>query len=141
MKPFNKSIYLAGTISYFYNTNQPLRATAWRDKAEKFFKDYNIKCFNPCREPKECWEYPQDGLIKQNYFYLKNCDIMLVNLDTINDSIGTAFEMSLFYEWHKTVIAFGKTPWLERPHMRSLIDVRFETLDEALYYIGDMYAL
>ena len=38
MKPFNKSIYLAGAISYFYNTDQPERATKWRDKVEEYFE-------------------------------------------------------------------------------------------------------
>lgn len=40
---------------------------------------------------------------------------------------------------HKTVIAFGETPWLERAHMRSLISVKLDALDDALKYIGDMY--
>lgn len=141
MKPFKKSVYLAGAISYFYNTNQSKRATEWRDKAERFLKDYNIKCFNPCKESPYCWNYPQEGLIKQNYFYLKNCDIVLVNLDMINDSIGTVWELSMAWAEHKPVVAFGKTPWLDRPHMRSLIDVKFETLNEALDYIVDMYEI
>lgn len=141
MKPFKKSIYLAGAISYFYNTNQPKRATAWREKATECLEQFNIKCFDPCKESPSCWNYPQDGLIKQNYFYLKNCDIILVNLDMINDSIGTAWELSMAWRDHKPIVAFGKTPWLDRPHMRSLIDVHFEKLDEALSYIADMYEL
>lgn len=141
MKPFKKSIYLAGAISYFYNINQKERATAWRTKAVEYFKPYDIKCFNPCDEPSECWQYPQSGLIKQNYFYLKNCDIVLVNLDMINDSIGTVWELSMAWRDHKPIIAFGKTPWLDRPHMLSLMDIRLDTLDEALDYISNMYLL
>ena len=141
MKPFKKSIYLAGAISYFYNTDQSERATKWRDKAEEYFEQFDVKCFNPCKENPCCWDYPQDGLIKQNYFYLKNCDAMLLNLDMLNDSIGTVFEMTLFWEWHKPIIAFGKTPWLERPHCKSMIDVHFNTLDEALDYIANMFEI
>ena len=141
MKQFNKSVYLAGAITYFYKTEQPERATAWRDKAEKFFADYNMKCFDPCKEPKECWSYPQEGLIKQNYYYLKNCDIVLVNLDMINDSVGTIWELSMAWKEHKPIIAFGKTPWLERPHMKSLIDICFNTLDDALDYIANMFEI
>ena len=59
----------------------------------------------------------------------------------INDSIGSIWELSMAWAEHKPIVALGKTPWLDRPHMNSLIDVRFDTLDEALYYIGDMYAL
>lgn len=141
MKPFKKSVYLAGAISYFYNTNQPQRATAWRKKATETLEQFDIKCFNPCEEPASCWNYPQEGLIKQNYFYLNNCDIILVNLDMINDSVGTVWELSMAWRDHKPIVAFGKTHWLDRPHMRSLIDVRLETLDEALNYIADMYEI
>ena len=141
MKSFKKSVYLAGAISYFINTNQKDRATKWRDRAEKYLGQFDIKCFNPCKEDPRCWNYPQEGLIKQNYFYLKNCDIILVNLDMINDSVGTIWELSMAWKEHKTVIAFGKTPWLERPHMRSLYDIRFDTLTDALDYITDMYEI
>lgn len=141
MKSFKKSVYLAGAISYFINTNQQDRATKWRDKAEEYLGQFDIKCFNPCKESPHCWEYPQEGLIKQNYFYLKNCDIILVNLDMINDSVGTIWELSMAWREHKPIVAFGKTPWLERPHMLSLFDVRFENLDKALEYITDMYEI
>ena len=141
MKEFNKSVYLAGAISYFYNTKQKERATKWRNKAKEYLGQFDIKCFNPCDEPADCWQYPQGGLIKQNYFYLKNCDIVLVNLDMINDSIGTIWELSMAWRDHKPIIAFGTTPWLNRPHMLSLIDVKFNSLDEALEYIADMYGM
>lgn len=136
---FKKTVYLAGCISYFYNTNQPQRATVWRDKAVNFLNDINIKCFNPCEESERCWTYPQGGVLKQNYFYLKNSDIILLNLDMIEDSIGTIWEVSTAWNEHKVVIAFGKTHWLDRPHMQTLIDVHFNALDEALEYIADMY--
>jgi nucleoside 2-deoxyribosyltransferase len=119
----------------------PQQATAWREKAEEYLSDYNIKCFNPCKENQSCWEYPQTGLIKQNYFYLQNCDIILVSLEMIADSIGTAWELSMAWRDHKNVVAFGQTHWSDRPHMQSLIDVHFDTLDEALDYIVDMYEI
>lgn len=138
---FRKTVYLAGCISYFYDTNQPQRATVWRDKAVKYLNDINIKCFNPCDENPRCWTYPQGGVLKQNYFYLQNSDIILVNLDMINDSVGSIWELSMAWKDYKPVIAFGKTPWLDRPHMNTLVDVWFKTLDEALEYISDMYAM
>jgi nucleoside 2-deoxyribosyltransferase len=141
MKPFKKTVYLAGAISYFYNTNQRERATGWRDIAEKYLEFYEIKCFNPCKESQHAWEQPQNGTMKQNYFYLKNSDIILVNLDMINDSIGTVWELSVGWMEHKPIIAFGKTNWLERPHTQSLIDVKVDTLEEALEYISEMYVL
>lgn len=140
MQQFNKRVYLAGAISCFYEESQPEKASLWREKAEKYLADkLDIKCFNPCLEGEDCWKYPQGGVITQNYFYLQNCDIILVNLDKISESIATMWELSMAWRDHKSVIAFGETPWLDRAHMRSLISVKLDTLDDALKYIGDMY--
>ena len=141
MKTFNKSVYLAGAISYYRNIGKPEQAEEWRKQAQETLNYYDIKCFNPCDESPICWDYAQDGLIKQNYYYLNNCDIVLVNLDAINDSIGTIWELSMAWRDHKPVIAFGTTSWLDRPHMNSLIDMKFDTLSEALDYITSMYSM
>lgn len=137
MKPFNKSIYLAGAISYYYNTNQPERATKWREKAEKFFADYDIRCFNPCVNSNG--DFSDDIIVKQNIYYLNQCDIILVDLTMITDSVGTIFELTTAQNSDKLVVAFGKTTWGNRPHMKYLIDVKFETLDEALEHIVTAY--
>lgn len=137
MKPFNKSVYLAGTISYFYNTNQTARATVWRDKAEDFFKDYDIKCFNPCKN--ENGDFADEIIVKQNIYYLDQCSIILVNLDMITDSVGSIFELTYAQEHNKLVVAFGKSPWLDRPHLKYLIDIKFDTLNEALEHISIAY--
>ena len=137
MKQFNKSVYLAGAITYFYKTEQPERATAWRDKAEKFFADYNIKCFNPCVNTNG--DFSDDMIVKQNIYYLNQCDIILVDLTMINDSVGTIFELTTAQNNDKLVVAFGHTHWEKRPHMQYLIDVKFDTLDEALEHITTAY--
>ena len=141
MPRFKKAVYLAGAISYFYKTEQHHRATRWRDKAKAYLGQFDIKCFNPCDEPEDCWQYPHDVLFNQNYFYLNNCDIVLVNLDKINDSVGTVWELAMAWRDHKAVVAFGQTVWMDRPHMQSLITVRFDTMEEAVEYIADMYGM
>ena len=137
MKPFKKSVYLAGAISYFYNTNQPQRATAWRKKAEEFLGQFDIRCFNPCVNVNG--DFSNDIIVKQNIYYLKQCDIILVDLTMITDSVGTIFELTTAQNENKLVVAFGHTPWEDRPHMQYLIDVRFDTLDEALEHIETAY--
>ena len=138
---FNKSVYLAGAISYFRDIGRPEKAESWRKQAQEVLDYYDIKCFNPCNESHSCWDYPQNGLIKQNYYYLNHCDIILVNLEMVSDSPGTLWELSMAWRDHKPVIAFGTTSWLKRPHMNSLIDMKFDTLSEALDYITAMYAI
>ena len=139
MSNFKKSVYLAGAMSYFYNKNTPQLAKEWRDYSKLFLEKHNINCFNPCDEPKVCSTFPKGGLMKQNYYYLKNCDIVLVNLDMIQDSPGTMWELSMAWAQKKLVVAFGDSHWLEREHLISLIDVKFENKDEALNYINNMF--
>lgn len=140
MQKFNKKVYLAGAISCFYKEGCPEKASAWRDRAQKHLAEKNdIVCFNPCLEGEDCWKYPQGGVITHNYFYLQNCDVILVNLDKISESVGTIWELSMAWHDHKTVIAFGDTPWLYSPHMQSMISVKLSSLEDALKYIGDMF--
>ena len=134
---FKKSIYLAGAISYFLNIDQYQRATAWREKAEEYLGDNDIKCFNPCVNTNG--DFSDDMIVKQNIYYLKQCDIVLVDLTMINDSVGTIFELTTAQNDNKLVVAFGHTPWEQRPHMKYLIDVQFNTLDEALEHITVAY--
>ena len=137
MKQFNKSVYLAGAITYFYKTEQPERATAWRDKAEKFFADYNMQCFNPCKN--ENGDFADEMIVKQNIYYLDQCSIVLVNLDMITDSVGSIFELTYAQEHNKLVVAFGESHWFDRPHLKYLIDIKFDTLNEALEHISIAY--
>ena len=137
MKTFNKSVYLAGAISYWYNTNHPEKATKWRKQAEQYFNDYDIKCFNPCKN--ENGDFADEMIVKQNIYYLDQCSIVLVNLDMITDSVGSIFELTYAQEHNKLVVAFDNSHWLDRPHLKYLIDIKFDTLDEALEHIVTAY--
>lgn len=137
MKPFKKSVYLAGAISYFYNINQKERATAWREKATECLEQFDIKCFDPCVNSNG--DFSDDIIVKQNIYYLNQCDIVLVDLTMINDSVGTIFELTTAQNNDKLVVAFGHTPWEQRPHMKYLIDVHFGTLEEAIEHIVTAY--
>jgi nucleoside 2-deoxyribosyltransferase len=135
MSSFKKTVYLAGAISFFHNTNCPERATGWRNIAENYLSYYDIKCFNPCK----CEGFSEDMIVKQNMYYLNQCDIILVNLDMINDSVGTIFELTEAKHRGKPIIAFGKSYWRERPHMKYLIDTYFDTFEDALDNIVTAY--
>jgi hypothetical protein len=37
------------------------------------------------------------------------------------------------------VIAFGSSQWEDAPHVKECITVKFDTLHQALQYIGHMY--
>jgi nucleoside 2-deoxyribosyltransferase len=136
-------LYTIGAMTAFYNANRYEDATKWREYVKDFFKDTNIHVFDPTDNSKLHFTYPTDfhnGVILQNYAYLKKCDITLVNLDLFEDSIGSVWETSVAWMEHKPVVAFGKCKiWENRPHFKSLITVQLETVEDACEYILSMF--
>lgn len=135
--------YLAGSMSDFYFSGEYDKATKWRDYAKGKLRDIGIKVFDPTENSEKHFKYPvetEGGIILQNYTYLSNCDLVLLNLDKFENSIGSIWEVSVAWQNKLPVIAFGKCKkWQDRPHFKSLIDVRFETVEDACDYICSMY--
>lgn len=131
-------------MSYFYSIGEYSRATDWREYVYDTLHEAEIRVFDPTENSTEHYKFPKEyngGVIYQNYTYLRNCDILLVNLDMIEDSIGSVWEMSIAWAEHKPVIAFGECEkWRDRPHFQSLITVKTDTVEEACDYIISMYS-
>lgn len=139
----NPMVYAAGAMTPFYLTGEYELATKWRDYAKKSLIDVGIKLFDPTVNSTTHFQYPtnlNDGVIHQNYAYLHKCELVLVNLDRIEDSIGSVWELSVAWLEHKPVIAFGECErWNSRPHFGSLITVKLNTVEDACDYIKSMY--
>lgn len=137
------SIYLAGAISPYLNSRDSGKATEWRGFAKELLEDCGIKVFDPTELLDEHLKFPNEynnGIIFQNYAYLNKCDIMLLNLDKFEDSVGSIFEVSIMWQQHKPVIAFGECPvWSDRPHFRSIISIKLNNVQDACDYIASMY--
>jgi nucleoside 2-deoxyribosyltransferase len=135
--------YLAGAMSKYYEENRYDEATKWRKYVKDYFNESSITIFDPTDESEKHYKYPPEfynGVILQNYAYLKLCDFILVNLEYFEDSVGTIWECSIAWAEHKPIIAFGKcNKWKDRPHMRSLITVQLDTVEDASEYILSMY--
>jgi len=131
-------IYLAGKMSGL--TMEEMNS--WRLRASMLLEGYvGVHTENPCHyynfeidpssfSDKECKEF--------DLWLVKNCDLILVNLD-FPDSIGTAIEMELGTRiWNKPLIAFGNIsdthPW-----MRESITKHCETMEQAIEYIANFY--
>jgi len=134
----NNNIYLAGTISYFVEHNEIGKAINWRKKAISLLEG-NFNCFNPMDGFNINNTYDNSGVIIQNKLYLEKCNIMLLNLDMLEDSPGTVYEMSTFWNLHKPIIAYGQSKWIQRAHIKSMITIHFESLEESCEYIKNMY--
>lgn len=135
--------YLGGSMSGFFGDNYT-KATEWRRYAKEKLQDCGEQVFDPTINSEEHFSYPaslNEGVIVQNYAHLKKCDLLLVNLENIEDSIGTIWELSVAWLEHKPVIAFGKCEkWKDRPHFQSLVPVIHKTVQDACDYILSMYS-
>ena len=132
------NIFLSGCMSYWYDNNKPELAENWRNQAIKRLGDkFNI--FNPCKNYYKNINYEPKGVVYQNIAYLNKSDIILLNLDHIEDSPGTLFELYHSYLHNKPIISFGETPLLNQPHIHEAITMYFIDLESACDYIENMY--
>lgn len=132
-------IYLAGCITYYYNTKQIPKAHDWRNALDKFSKDNNIKTFNPAKTfaIEQNHSYDPKLCVDQNEYYINKCDICVVNLNNVLQSPGTIYELTKFKTLGKPVIAFGDKSW--SPHINSCISHHCSTLYEVTELLCNMF--
>lgn len=139
----NIKTYLAGCMLKHLLDGQYEKATEWRKYATEKLADAGIKVFDPTINSIEQFRFPKEyinGVILQNYTYLKKCDMLLLNLDSFEDSIGSIGEITLAWEHKKPVIAFGKClKWTNSPHFQSMITLTLPDVESACDYIILMY--
>lgn len=131
--------YLAGCITYYYNNNIMNKATEWRKIARHRLSANGIKGFDPSVYFKENLEYDTKSVPYQNLSYLQRSEFILINLNELNNSPGTIFELAWAFILKKPVIAFGKCDWSAQPHIRESITITFPNLEDAIDYIATMY--
>lgn len=131
-------IYLAGAMSNL--TFEEMNS--WRVKATKLLKQYSdeIHTENPCQYYNFEMNpdlYTEHEIKRFDLWLVRNCDLVLVNLDFPN-SIGTAIELHEAHDnWHKPVIGFGITkahPWMELS-----LTKKCKTMEEAIEHIIEYY--
>jgi len=114
-------IYEAGCLTHYYRNNEMNKAIEWRNKLDKWANNNNVETYNPAKTfLKEVnHTYDPRACVDQNEYYLSKCDIMVVNLDDIDFSPGSIYELVRFKDMRKPVIAFGTKHW--SPHINSCI--------------------
>ena len=133
-------LYLAGSLTYLFRQNKFNIATEWRDKVDRWAKDNKIKTFNPAKNFSNEINhgYSNSLIVEQNEFFLKNTSIMIVQLDYIDHSPGTIFEMATYRHMNKPVIAFGdKKHW--SPHINECISQYCHDIDDVIEVITNMF--
>jgi nucleoside 2-deoxyribosyltransferase len=133
-------IYEAGCLTKHYNNKSFDNATNWRETLDTWAKDNNIKTFNPAITylTERNHAYNVRLCVDQNRYYLDKADIMVVDLNIIEYSPGTMWELCYASEVKKIpIIAFGKTPW--SPHIMYGINQICEDIYEVIEVLSNMF--
>jgi len=114
----------------------------WREQVTKLLKQQSdsIHTENPCHFYNFQMDentYTDHEVKKFDLWLVRNCDLVLVNLDFPN-SIGTAIELHEAHDnWNKPVIGFGINkahPWVELS-----LTKKCKTMEEAIDYLMSYY--
>lgn len=133
-------IYLAGCMSYYYDSNNPEKAEIWRNIAEeKLQYNYDVFTFNPTLNYETNCKYNSVLMVQQNEYYLKKADLILVNLDDLDKSYGTIYELVYAHALCKPILAFGSAAIYSHPHLKHILKNCFKSLEEALEFIDTVY--
>ena len=134
-------IYAAGACRHV-----PDEGRAWREQVTKMleqaaeWKNAQVSVVNPL----DFFTYAENKQkshkqVKKFYMNrIKNCDVVLVNLDSTDYSPGTAQEVQYAVDHEIPVVGFGTDkvyPWLSDVDC----DVTFEKITEAVDYIRDYF--
>lgn len=123
--------------------NAPEGFTSWRDELKTIlaWHDDKIKILDPMMHFNYTDKSPKTTRQCSNYFMwmIDKCDILLVNLDHSDVSVGTGCEVQHGFDTHKPIIGFGAKPdtWYE--WTADKCDVIFDTIEKVIEYIIEHY--
>jgi len=133
-------IYEGGSLTYLNRIGKIDEALEWRQKIDNWAEDNNVKTFNPAKNFIREITYGYSGklIVDQNDFFLNKATLMIVQLEYIDFSPGTMYEMITFKNMGKPIIAFGKEKhW--SPHLDSCISQYCYSIDETIEIINNMF--
>ena len=130
-------IYASGS-----EKNAPEGFTSWRDELKKMTIWYNqLLVLDPMMHFNYTNKPPKTTRQCSNYFMwmIDQCDVLLVNLDHSDVSVGTGCEVQHGSDNHKPIIGFGVKPETWYEWTSDKCDVIFDTMEEAIEYIVEHY--
>ena len=131
-----KKIYLSGGMASISKDESNL----WRRYIEDELK-YEAEIFNPVwyYNYENPYDFDNDKEVMDFDLYnLRSSDLVIVNFN-VPESIGTAQELALAYEWHKPILGLNEKsldihPWLKVNCVKMFIDK-----DELIQYVKCYY--
>lgn len=131
-------IYEIGSITYFAKNDELEKVSQWRDTLDDWAND-KINTFNPVKTylRERNHSYCNKMIVDQNEYYINKCDIAVANLDKIDYSPGSIYELARFKMQGKPVIAIGEKHW--SPHIDSCISQYCKDINEVLDLLDNMF--
>ena len=141
----NLSIYLAGAMS----SKSFDEMNTWRVEIKNMlthmasYYDCDVKVTNPIDyyNFKEKRHKSEKEVMQFDLSLVKKSDIVIVNLNGINTSIGTSMELYECYRSNIPVIAFGSDEEYENAHpwIRECITRHESNMEDTATYIKEFY--
>lgn len=137
-------IYLSGAIGCYEKSGSDYYKT-WRKDVDDMFAASIDDCFDPTKfYSYNDSSYTEKEVMRYDLKQLKNSDIVLVNLDSIDMSIGTAQEILYAYLLNIPIIGFieDEESTYIHPWVKEEVDKIFvgeNSKDEAVDYIKTYY--
>lgn len=145
----NKSIYLAGAMSCYFNTDQHDYPKKWREDAKKYVKKLydNITLVLPTDfyQIGKNYHKSETEVMRFDLRMVREADVVLVNLKDLHTSIGTSDEILYAFISGKPVIGFLEDesevknihPW--KVEQIDRIETGEKAMENALNYIYRYY--
>lgn len=140
-------LYMAGAISTHFDNKEYHKATQWRIQLAQKLLDLNADLcdnhfdwFDPTINFEDnVYTANAKTVVQQNNYYLDKCDIMVVNLEDLDKSPGTIYEIVYFTIKNKPIIAFNNNKLIHSPHISVGITDKLDTLDDVVEYLKSYY--
>lgn len=125
----NRTVYLAGAMNCYFNTNQHDYPKKWRDDAKKYVKKLydNITLVSPTDfyQIGKNYHKSESEVMRFDLRMVRESDIVLVNLKDLHTSIGTSDEILYAFISNKPVIGFLE----DESEMKNVHPWKIEQID------------
>jgi nucleoside 2-deoxyribosyltransferase len=128
-------LYEIGAITKHWNKDEYSKASNWRVRVDFWARGTSyVKTFNPFKYYVSAQNIDVDmrTVVVQNEYFINKCNIAICNMEDIEDSPGSIYELTRFKTQGKPVIAFGQPS--KSPHIMSCLTCVVATLEEGLMY-------
>lgn len=130
--------YLCGAMSCYKDSLEyEEKAMAWRKELTNLLKNTQLTVFDPTKINIRSLGWYDQCIVELNMKKLKEADCIIVNVENIEKSPGSIFELTYAHCWGKPVFWFGKLNTAS-PHIRRILGPnRYRTLKE----LGDALSI